>query len=95
MPSFDQVLIRPVITEKSVAFVDNSKYVFEIHSKATKGAIKEAIEKLYGVRVKKVNIMKKPGREVRFGRTIGLKKSKKKAVVTLKGDDKLEIFTPS
>ena len=92
MNPFD-VLRRPVITEKSTLLQERSKYVFEILPKATKAQVREAVERAFEVNVTKVNIIKIPGEQRRLGagrkfRTANVKK----AVVTLRQGDTIQIF---
>ncbi len=89
-----QVIIRPIITEKSMRLKEEqNKYTFEVHPKATKKDIKNAIEKLFGVKVEKVNTMNmKPKYKKRWGMVIKKGKHWKKAIVTLREGDKIEFF---
>ena len=86
------VLLRPVVTEKSTALMEQNKYVFEVHRRANKLQIKEAVEKLFGVTVLSVNVITVPAKPRGFGRLRGMRPAWKKAVVTLKPGDKIEIF---
>ncbi len=86
------ILIQPVITEKSVGLQGASKYVFKIHPKATKTEVKEAIENKFGVDVVKVNIIKMPTKPKRLGRFEGKRPSWKKAIITLKPGETLKGF---
>ena len=88
------IVIRPVITEKSMYGVADKKYSFEVHPDANKIEIKKAVEALFsGVVVKKVNTLHVRGQLRRQGRTQGYKRSWKKAVVTLTQDSKtIEFF---
>ena len=87
------VIIRPVITEKSMAGIMQKVYSFEVAKDATKIDIARAVEELFGVKVAKVTTMHKNGKMRRQGRTHGYTASWKKAVVTLKPDSKaIEFF---
>ena len=88
------VILAPVITEKSMAGMEEKKYTFSVHTDATKTQIKEAVEKMFaGTKVAKVNTVSVRGRLKRQGRTQGYTKSWKKAVVTLTEDSKsIEFF---
>ena len=87
------VIIRPVITEKSMAGIMQKVYSFEVAKDATKIDIARAVEELFGVKVAKVTTMHKIGKMRRQGRTQGYTASWKKAVVTLKPDSKaIEFF---
>ncbi len=88
-----QVIIRPIITEKSMRLKEEeNKYTFEVHPKATKKDIKDAIEKLFDVKVEKVNTINVKGKRKRVGRIITRRKNWKKAIVKLREGDKIEFF---
>jgi large subunit ribosomal protein L23 len=89
------VVRRPVITEKSTVLAETGKYIFEVSSDATKARIKEAVELAFGVEVNKVNVMSVKGKVKRFGRRPKAQRSWKKAVVTLRPGDKIEMFASS
>lgn len=86
-----EILIRPIITEKSTFLEKEGKYVFEVSPKANKIEIKKAIEEIYKVKPIKINIIKVKGKTVRYGRTSGRTKSWKKAIVTLKKGEKIDL----
>lgn len=88
------VIFKPLITEKSMAAMEEKKYTFSVHPDATKNQIKEAVEKLFeGTKVEKVNTMNQDGKTRRRGRTVGKTKKTKKAIVKLTEDSKeIEIF---
>lgn len=86
------VLIEPVITEKSHEKMAESKYIFRVDGRAHKGSVQRAVEELYGVAVTKVNIIRIPAKRRNVGTKIGWKSGHKKAVVTLKAGDKIELF---
>ena len=88
------VILKPVITEKSMAAMGEKKYTFLVHPEANKTMIKEAVEKMFdGAKVKTVNTMNLDGKTKRRGRTFGKTAKTKKAVVTLTEDSKdIEIF---
>lgn len=86
------VIKRPVVTEKSSLLKETANsYVFEVNNRAGKNLIKESVEKLFGVKVSRVNTLVQRGKIKRFGQNVGRTKSWKKAVVTLK-EGKIEIF---
>jgi len=87
-----QVLRRPLITEKNAALQAQGKYAFEVAGEANKHQIKQAVEKAFKVEVTAVNVMTVPGKERRVRRQIVLTQSWKKAIVTLKSGDKIELF---
>ena len=90
--SYD-VIRRPIITERSMAGIQDNKYTFEVAPGAGKIEIKKAVEEIFGVKVLKVNTIKLPGKWKRMGVHVGKRPDIKKAVVTLTPDSKkIEIF---
>ncbi len=87
-----EVLRRPLITEKNTMLHAQSKYVFEVAEEANKNQVKQAVEKAFKVKVTAVNVMTVPGKTKRVGRRMVLTPSHKKAIVTLKQGDKIELF---
>lgn len=87
-----EVLRRPLITEKYTALQAEGKYAFEVTPKATKPQIKQAVEKAFKVSVTAVNVMTVPGKSRRLGRKLLPAHPWKKAIVTLKPGDKIELF---
>ena len=87
-----EVLRRPAITEKNTALQTQGKYVFEVAGEANKRQVKQAIEAAFKVSVTAVNVTTVPGKEKRMGRRLVQTPSWKKAVVTLKPGDKIELF---
>lgn len=77
------VLIRPVVTEKSTDLLSQNKYTFIVDMRANKTQIKQAVEEVFKVKVDKVNTMRVPGKLRRQGRSVGRTSDYKKAVVTL------------
>ncbi len=87
------IILRPILTEKSYADIANKKYVFEVAKKANKTQIKFAVEELFGVKVDKVNTINCKGKLKRMGRNEGYTPAYKKAIVQLKADSKgIEFF---
>ena len=88
------VILKPVITEKSMNAMSEKKYTFLVHTEANKTMIKEAVEKMFdGAKVKKVNTMNCEGKNKRRGMVVGKTAKTKKAIVTLTADSKdIEIF---
>ena len=88
------VILKPVVTEKSMELMADKKYTFLVHTEATKAQIKEAVEKMFaGTKVKSVNTMNLDGKTKRRGLTSGKTAKTKKAIVTLTEDSKeIEIF---
>lgn len=87
-----KVLLRPRMTEKAHFAISLGKYVFQVASSATKQSIKQSIENVYGVSVTAVNIVSTPRKRRVFGRSIGWKSAIKKAVVTLKKGESIDLF---
>lgn len=93
MRDISQILVRPLVTEKSHEQLDRlGAYTFVVAKDANKIEIAHAIEKQFNVKVKDVRTMRYAGKEKRMGRFIGRKASWKKAVVTLADGDSIEIF---
>ena len=89
----NEIIIRPIITEKTMTGVQNKKYTFEVAKDATKIDVARAVEELFGVKVDSVNTLHVRGRMRRQGRFEGYTRSWKKAVVTLTADSKtIEFF---
>ncbi|MBI4307762.1 MAG: 50S ribosomal protein L23 [Chloroflexi bacterium] len=89
---YTEVLRRPIVTEKSTALQERGKYTFEIHVQATKREVKEAVEKVFNVKVLKINVLRIPGKLKTFGRRKIQRAPTKKAIVTLRPGDKIQIF---
>lgn len=87
-----EVIKRPIITEKSTALQSRQDYVFEVDPKATKNQIKQAVEKMFKVKVVDVNVMNVPGKLKAIGRRRVMTSGYKKAVVTLSPGDKIVYF---
>ena len=89
------VILKPVITEKTMELMADKKYTFLVHTEATKSQVKEAVEKMFnGTKVKSVNTMNLDGKTKRRGMTYGKTAKTKKAIVTLTADSKdIEIFS--
>ena len=89
------VILKPVITEKSMNAMSLKKYTFLVHTEATKSQIKEAVEKMFeGTKVKSVNTMNADGKNRRRGMVVGKTAKTKKAIVQLTADSKeIEIFS--
>ena len=88
------IILKPVITEKSMNAMSEKKYTFYVHTDATKNQIKEAVEKMFaGAKVKKVNTMNLDGKNRRRGMVVGKTAKSKKAIVQLTEDSAdIEIF---
>jgi large subunit ribosomal protein L23 len=93
MRSIHQVIVRPLVTEKSTAQLErNGAYTFVVDKDANKIEIAKAVEALFNVKVRDVRTMRYAGKERRVGKHIGRRASWKKAVVTLRAGDTIEIF---
>ncbi|KAB3535474.1 50S ribosomal protein L23 [Alkaliphilus pronyensis] len=87
------IIIRPLVSEQSMESMADKKYTFVVDKKANKTEIKKAIEKIFGVKVEKVNTMNMTGKYKRMGKNIGKRPDWKKAIVQLKPDSKeIEFF---
>ncbi|AGT30565.1 50S ribosomal protein L23 [Geobacillus genomosp. 3] len=87
------IIKRPIITENTMNLVGERKYTFEVDVKANKTEVKDAVEKIFGVKVEKVNIMNYKGKFKRVGRYSGYTNRRRKAIVTLTPDSKeIELF---
>ena len=88
------VILKPVVTEKSMNAMTEKKYTFLVHTDANKNQIKEAVEKMFeGTKVERVNTMNQDGKNRRRGMVVGKTSKTKKAIVTLTADSKdIEIF---
>lgn len=87
-----EVLQRPLVTEKSTTLQTGGKYVFEVNQAANKRQIKEAVEKAFKVKVTAVNVINEPGETKRVGKRFVNTPPRKKAIVTLKAGDKIQLF---
>lgn len=89
------VILKPVISEKSMDGMANKKYTFLVHPDSNKTMIKEAVEKMFpGTKVRKVNTLNIPGKMKRRGTSVGMTAKTKKAIVWLTEDSKeIEIFS--
>lgn len=86
------VIIKPVVSEKSYGLLDQNKYTFIVDPRANKTEIKVAVQQIFDVRVLKVNTMNRQGKRKRRGWTVGKRPDTKRAVVTLAPGDEIEIF---
>ncbi|MBI2325286.1 MAG: 50S ribosomal protein L23 [Chloroflexi bacterium] len=86
------VLLRPIVTEKSMAGTNNGKYTFEVRKSATKQEIAEAVAEAFKVDVVDVNVMTVRGKERRLGRHTGRTSDRKKAVVTVAKGQRIERY---
>ena len=86
------VIIAPVVSEKSYTLLDEGRYTFVVHPSANKTEIKEAVQSIFGVKVANVNTMIRKGKKKRFGLTMGQRKNIKRAIVTLADGETIDIF---
>lgn len=87
------VIIKPVISEQSMEDAQDKKYTFKVAVDANKTEVKHAVEEIFDVEVKKVNIMNVVGKKKRMGRYVGMTAATKKAIVTLTENSKeIEFF---
>lgn len=86
------ILIKPIITEKTTVLMEERKYTFRVPLAATKVEIRQAVEQIFKVKVQAVNTMRYEGKMKRLGRTQGRRSDWKKAVVTLKPGETIELF---
>ncbi len=88
------VIIKPVVSEKSYALIDRGAYVFIVHPDANRTQVRQAVESIFSVKVHKVNILNRKGKRKRNRRqsTFGTRSDTKRAIVTLAGDDRIDLF---
>lgn len=92
MNSAYEVIIRPIVSERSFDLMNENKYTFEVAKNAPKEEIRAAIQNLFGVRVLKVNTINVKPKQKRVRYQVGMTRSWKKAVVTLAPGDTIEVF---
>ena len=90
--NISEVLLRPVITEKSTLLQEEGQYTFQIAPKANKTLVKQAVEQNFGVKVVNVNITVNRGKRKRYGPRFKKQPDVKKAVVTLRQDDRIDLI---
>ena len=86
------VILAPVVSEKSYSLLDNNAYTFTVHPEANKTEIRQAVEQIWGVKVVGVNTINRKGKTKRFRFTQGKRRDTKRAIVKLAPGDKIEIF---
>lgn len=90
------ILIAPVVSEKSYSLLDDNKYTFVVHPDANKTEIKIAVEKIFGVKVTSVNTLNRKGKTRRTKSGLGKRKDTKRAIVSVAAGQSIDIFsTPS
>ena len=88
----NEVLLAPIVSEKSYSLIGDRKYTFRVHGDAHKTQVRQAVEQLFDVKVERVNIIKVQAKPKRRGQFRGMKPGWKKAVVQLRAGDTIEIF---
>jgi large subunit ribosomal protein L23 len=88
----NEILIAPVVSEKSYSYIAERKYTFKVHKHAHKTQVRQAVEELFGVRVQGVNIVKVQPKPKRRGAVRGTRPGWKKAIVQLREGESIEIF---
>jgi large subunit ribosomal protein L23 len=88
----NQILLAPVVTEKSYELIDQHKYSFRVHPDAHKTQVRQAVEELFEVHVESVNILKVQPKPKRRGQRRGVRPGWKKAVVQIRKGEEIEIF---
>ncbi|MEX0705747.1 MAG: 50S ribosomal protein L23 [Nitriliruptoraceae bacterium] len=86
------VILRPVISEKTYGLIDQNKYTFIVDPRSNKTEIRQAIEKIFDVKVTSVNTMNRMGKRKRRGIIVGKRPDLKRAVVTVAEGDEIELF---
>lgn len=88
------VILEPILSEKSYGLIESGVYTFRVHPRSTKPEIKDAVEEIFNVRVQKVNTLRRRGKRVRNRRNFsyGRKPDTKRAVVTLREGDSIQMF---
>ena len=86
------VILAPIVSEKSYSLIDQNAYTFMVHREANKTEIRNAVEKIWGVKVIGVNTINRKGKSKRFRFTTGRRPDTKRAIVKLAPGDKIEIF---
>ena len=92
-PRHYDIIVAPMITEKATNASEHNKVVFKVAMTATKPQIKEAVEKLFDVKVKKVNTLNRPGKMKVFRGRFGMQQDTKRAIVTLEDGQRIDVTT--
>ena len=92
IPDPRDVLLKPIISEKSYGLLDEGKYTFDVHPDANKTQIKIAVEQVFNVRVLEVNTLNRQGKRKRTRFGYGKRKDTKRAIVSLAEGDRIDIF---
>jgi large subunit ribosomal protein L23 len=86
------IIVKPVISEKTYGLLDENKYTFIVDPRSNKTQIKQAIETIFDVKVLSVNTMNRPGKRKRRGLIVGKRPDTKRAIVTVAPGDEIELF---
>jgi large subunit ribosomal protein L23 len=86
------VLLAPIISEKSYGLLDENKYTFDVHPQANKTQIKIAVERVFNVKVTGVNTFNRPGKRKRTRLGYGRRRNVKRAIVTVRSGDRIDVF---
>lgn len=89
---FRDVILAPVVSEKSYSLIDQNAYTFLVHPHANKTEIRQAVERIWSVKVVSVNTVTRKGKTKRFRYAVGRRADTKRAIVKLAPDNKIEIF---
>ena len=92
-PRHYDVIVAPIVTEKATLASEHNKVMFKVAAKATKPQIKEAVEKLFDVKVKSVNTLNRPGKMKVFRGRFGMQQDSKRAIVTLEEGHRIDVTT--
>lgn len=93
MKTAHDIILAPVVSEKSYDLIEhNNTYTFEVDPRSNKEEIRDAVEKVFGVRVLRVNTMNRRGKTKRTGYKLGRRKNVKRAIVTLAPGDSIDLF---
>ena len=92
MKNYFDIIIKPVVTEKSMTLVEENKYTFIVDKRSNKTEIKNAVESIFKVTVEKVSTMNIKGKPKRMGRFEGKRPDRKKAIVKVKHGEKIRIY---
>ena len=90
---FYDLIKKPIITEKATILSNNSQVIFSVPMAASKSIVKQAVENLFGVNVKKINMLVSKGKTKRFKGKMGKRKNEKKAIISLEKGQKIDITT--
>ncbi len=90
--NYNDIIIRPVVTEKTTYLSEQNKYVFQVANSANKDMVKKAVKEIFNVTPDRVNVIMMRGKKKRVRYQYGYTTAWKKAIVTLKAGDKIELF---